>query len=136
MVTHTGKDESKGIRGFSGIEDNVDNVLLLKDKRKGSENCKFSYHFHKTRQRIPFYYTKSRTMEFTLDEDTNNYKWKVEEKDNTKYTMHDRQDYIIQNYQKIIDGEITRNELCDMFGTTKGTISKDISKVDDLLKDQ
>jgi hypothetical protein len=64
LVTHSGKNESLGVRGASAIEDNIDYSISLKDCKKESDYCKFSYKFEKVRTQLSYDTIKPRTLEF------------------------------------------------------------------------
>jgi len=68
-VFHSSYKKQMGERGSTFVRDNVDNVIMLTDKRQGKvEHCKFSYTFNKNRGLIPLHYLKPRIMELIKDE--------------------------------------------------------------------
>jgi len=69
LVAHSGKDISKGIRGASNVEDNVDIVIQLKDKKDGNtDNVCFEYNFTKCRFHAKYNIIKPRILEFKQED--------------------------------------------------------------------
>ena len=78
IAAHTGKDESRGTRGHSNVEDALDFVIQLKDKSKNINECKFCYWFTKVRQSVDTESILGRTLHFTQQGDENGeYHWYV-----------------------------------------------------------
>lgn len=79
LITHSGKDLTKGIRGHSSIEDNTDYTIQLTDKKLDSDYCRFEYRFTKVRGHISYNYLRPNILSFKPKSENNNtYDWFIE----------------------------------------------------------
>jgi len=72
LITHSGKDLTKGIRGHSSIEDNTDYTIQLTDKKLDSDYCRFEYRFTKVRGHISYNYLRPNILSFKPKSENNN----------------------------------------------------------------
>lgn len=115
LVTHSGKDEKRGTRGGSSIEDNADVVVQLYDKKKNNntENVCFEIQFTKCRFYVPYHDIQSKIMEFSPGS-SGKYEWKT----------HQSQEALREGIQNRIDKGMKYKDIAQEMGISTGKISK------------
>jgi hypothetical protein len=114
LITHAGKDESKGTRGSSSTLDNVDIEIQLKDKKKSnkSENVAFTCNFNKCRFKVPAAETKPIEFSFRENEDRKHEWFFGIDNDSLKEEIED-----------LIDKGLTYKQISKELDIATGTIS-------------
>jgi len=115
LITHTGKDASKGSRGASSVEDNVDTVIILKDKKKESKSdyVSFQYEFTKCRARVDYIDTAPRIMTFSPD-DRRRYSWNIDQDE----------EFQINEIQKGLESGLTQKEIATNHKWSESKVSR------------